>query len=67
MAVPVPLLRRAMIIKRLERHGAISEESAKTLEEVGILNPNWFPKVTEKLLKDKIITKTGENKYYLIK
>lgn len=67
MGVPVVLLRRAIIIKRLARHGALSPSSAKTLGEVGILNPNWFPRVTEKLIKDEIIARTGENKYYLIK
>ncbi len=67
MSVPVPLLRRMIIIKRLKRNGAISEETAKTLQEVGILNPTWFPKVTDKLLKDKVLVRTKDNKYYLNK
>ncbi len=67
MSVPVPLLRRMIIIKRLKRSGAISEETAKTLQEVGILNPTRFPKVTDKLLKDKVLVRTKDNKYYLNK
>ena len=65
--VPVLLLRRKMIIKKLQQSGAISEETAKTLEEAGVFNPNAFPKVNEKLVKDNVLVKTKNNKYYLNK
>lgn len=65
--VPVLLLRRKMIIKKLQQSGAISEETAKTLEEAGVFNPNAFSKVNEKLVKDKVLVKTKDNKYYLNK
>ena len=65
--IPAFLLRKRMIVKKLEKYGAISEESAKTLEEAGVINPNAFPKVTEDLEKQKILVKTKDNKYYLNK
>lgn len=66
-AVPVLLLRRKMIIKKLRQNGAISEETAKTLEEAGVFNPNAFPKMNEKLVKDNVLVETRDNKYYLNK
>ena len=65
--VPVLLMRRKMIINKLQQNGAISEETAKTLEEIKVINSNAFPKVTEQLVKDKILVKTKDNKYYLKK
>ena len=65
--VPVLLMRRKMIINKLQQNGAFSEETAKTLEEIKVINSNAFPKVTEQLVKDKILVKTKDNKYYLKK
>ena len=65
--VPVLLLRRKMLVKKLRQNGAILEENAKTLEEVGVFNPNAFPKINEKLVKDNVLVKTKNNKYYLNK
>ena len=65
--IPVLLLGRKMIINKLQQIGAISEETAKTLEEAGVFNPNAFPKVNEKLIKDKLLVRTKDNKYYLNK
>ena len=48
---PIPLIRRNVIIKRLKKCGANSPETAKTFAEAGILNPNLFSPVTEKLVK----------------
>ena len=45
--MPAFLLRKKMIIKKLAQCGATSENSAKTLAEAGILNPNAFPKIIE--------------------
>lgn len=67
MGVPVLLLRKKVIIKKLQQSGAISEATAKTLEEAGVFNPSAFPKVNEKLVKDKVLVKTKDNKYYLNK
>ena len=64
---PVLLMRKRIILKKLEQNGAISEETAKTLEEIGVCNPNAFSKLNDKLVKDKILVRTKNNKYYLNK
>ena len=65
--VPVLLLRKKIIITKLQQCGAVSEATAKTLEEAGVVNPNAFSKLNEKLVKDKVLGKTKDNKYYLNK
>lgn len=62
---PVLLMRKRIILKKLEQNGAISEETAKTLEEIGVFNPNAFSKLNDKLVKDKILIRTKTDKYYL--
>ena len=64
---PIPLIRKKMIIKKLIECNAFSEKTAKTFLEAGIINPNGFNKINEKLIKEKIIVKTTDNKYYLNK
>lgn len=66
MAVPVLLLRKKIILKKLRGCGAVSEKSAKTLEEAGVFNPDAFPRVTEVLVKQNIIARTKSGKYYLV-
>ena len=64
-ALPVFMLRQKMILKKFRDCGAISEGSAKTLEEAGVFNPNAFPKVTEDLVNKKKLVRTESQKYYL--
>ena len=64
-AVPVLLLRQKLILKKLSECGAVSEESAKTLEEVGVFNPDAFPKVLEDLVDKRKVVRTKSQKYYL--
>ncbi len=64
---PIPLIRKKIIIKKLTKNNAISEENAKTFAEAGIVNPNGFKKVTEKMIEQQILIKTKEGKYYLNK
>lgn len=63
---PAFLLRQKMILKKLKDCGAISEESAKTLEEAGVFNPKAFPKATEDLVNKKKLAKAQAQKYYLV-
>lgn len=63
--MPAFMLRKKMILKKFKECGAISEESAKTLEEAGVFNPNVFPKVTEELVKQNKLIKTKSQKYYI--
>ena len=62
---PIPLIRRNVIVKKLKACCATSEESAKTLAEAGVINPNGFKRVTEKLVETNIIHKTSDGKYYI--
>ena len=65
MIPPIPVIRRNMIVRKLQRCGAVSEETAKTLAEAGVLNPNGFARLTEILVKRGIIKTTGDGRYYI--
>ncbi len=67
ITMPALLLRRKRIIKKLQESGAFSETTVKTLQEAGVFNPDAFPKMTEELVKEKVLVKTKDNKYYLEK
>lgn len=62
---PVPLIRRNMILKRLRSCGAVSEQTAKTFAEAGIINPNGFKRITENLVKRGTIRRTSDSRYYV--
>ena len=62
---PIPLIRRNVIIKKLKASDATSAESAKTLADAGVINPNGFRRITDKLVKTNIIHKTDDGKYYI--
>ena len=64
---PIPLIRKKIIIKKLTKNNAISEENAKTFAEAGIINPNGFKKIADKMIEQQILIKTKEGKYYLNK
>ncbi len=65
MVIPVPLIRRMQIIKLLTKEKAFSKETAKYLDEIGLVNPYFFPGVTKRMVKMGTITRTEEGKYYL--
>lgn len=62
---PIPLIRRNHIIKQLRACGATSPETARTLSEAGVINPNRFKRITERLVRTGEIQRTGDNRYYL--
>lgn len=62
---PIPLIRKAKIIKSLTKEKAFSKETAKYLDEIGLVNPYFFKRITAKLVRDKIICKTKDGKYYI--
>lgn len=62
---PIPLIRKTRIIKCLTKANAFSKETAKYLDEIGLVNPYYFKRITAKLVKDKTICKTQEGKYYI--
>ena len=61
------LTKRKTIINKLTKSGATSESSAKTLEEIGIVNYDLYSNVIKELLHDNTLVKTKDNKYYVNK
>lgn len=64
---PVLLLRRKIIIKRLTERHAFSAETAVTLKDAGVFNPNAFRKLNTILVNRGILGKTSDDRYYLIR
>ena len=62
---PILLIRKKHIIKKMTEHKAFSAETAITFKEAGIINPNAFGRITQKLVNDHVIKKAENNKYYL--
>lgn len=62
---PAILMRKKQILKKLQQSGAVSEETAKTLEEAGVFHPNAFARLNDKLVENKILVRTKNNKYYI--
>ena len=58
-------LRRKLIVDALERSGAGTPETAKTLAEAGVENPDLFEEYTEKLVLYEALCRTPDGKYYL--
>ncbi len=62
---PIPLIRRNLIIRRLKKCSAVSPESAKSLSEAGVINPDGFSRITDKLVENGSIHKTPDGRYYI--
>lgn len=62
--VPVPLIRRNYIIRKLRKCGALSPQTAVTFEQAGIFNPRGFPGVTRMMIRRGLLAAI-ENRYYL--
>ena len=58
-------LRRKLIVDALDRCGARTPETAKTLAEAGVENPDLFEEYTEKLVWLEVIRGTADGTYYL--
>ncbi|MCR5263269.1 MAG: hypothetical protein K6D94_05305 [Clostridiales bacterium] len=62
---PIPLIRRNLIIRKLRACGATSEQTARTLAEAGVLNPDGFRRITERLVDNGTIRRTADGRYYV--
>ena len=62
---PVPLIRRNIIVKSLINSGAVSERTAKTFAEAGMINLGGFKRITEILVKRGIVRRTSDGRYYV--
>lgn len=60
------VMRRKQIIDKLKEHGAVSEETAMTLADAKVFNPDAFMGIVDKLVKEKIIGRTVDNRYYVL-
>lgn len=49
---PIPLIRRKHIFNCLRKCGATLKEIAKIFYDAGVINPNAFKAITEKLIKN---------------
>ena len=58
-------LRKKIIIDALKNTGAINPETAKTLAEAGVENPDLFPEYTEQLIHLEFINKTEDGRYWI--
>lgn len=58
-------LRRHLITGALKKSGAVSPETAKSLREAGVENPDHFPEYTEWLAELEIIHRTGDGRYWI--
>ena len=63
LVIPVPLIRRRVIIKKFLRSGATSFETAKTPEEVGSFKGVGL--MYSRLESRGILKSCGNNKYYV--
>ena len=59
--------RKGMIIRGLRDCGANSPETAKTLKEADVINPDGFPEYTESLVQSGVINKTEDGRYWVAK
>ncbi len=62
---PIPLIRKRVIVHRLRACGATSAETATTLAEAGVINPNAFKRITERLVRTDAIHRTPDGRYYV--
>ena len=63
---PIPLIRKNLILKRIKECGAVSYDTAKTLAEANVLNPNGFRPVTNRMVEQGVLGKTSDGKYYVV-
>ena len=64
--VGLSLGKRKIIVNKLKELGATKEENAKSLKEIGLSDDKML-KLVQKLINDKILLKTKDNKYYINK
>ena len=62
---PIPLIRRNVIVNSLKACGATSEQTARTLADAGVINPNGFKRITDRLVKTGEIHRTPDGRYYV--
>ena len=64
---PMLKMRMKKIVYLLENANAFSEESAKGINEIGLMNPNFLRGAVRILVTKGTISKTHDEKYYINK
>ena len=64
--VPVPLIRRNYVLRKLRKCGADCPERAVTLREAGVLNPDGFPLVTRRMISQSLICTVDGVRYFTL-
>lgn len=64
--VPVPLIRRNYILRRLRRCGADCPERAVSFREAGVFNPDGFPMVTRRMIGQGLICTVDGMRYFIL-
>lgn len=64
--VPVPLIRRNYILRKLRRCGADCPQRAVTLREAGVFNPDGFPLVTRRMISQSLICTVDGVRYFTL-
>lgn len=59
-------LRRKLIVEALTEAGANGPETAKALNDTGLVNPDMFAEYTQQLVDMKVIGKTADGRYYVV-
>lgn len=63
--ISLAFFKRKSIIKKLKKKGAVSENTAISLDNLGILKSSLD--LVQKLINDKVLLKTKDDKYYVNK
>lgn len=63
--IPLVFFKRKTVINKLKEKGAISEDTAVSINEIGILKDSLD--LIQKLTNDKVLVKTKDGKYYVNK
>jgi hypothetical protein len=63
---PIPLIRKNHLLNKLRQCGATSETTARTLADAGVLRPHAFARVTEKMVRDQLLQRTADGRYYIL-
>ena len=61
----VYIKRKTTILKKLFNCGATSYDTAKTLSEAGVRNPEGFSGITLRMIKKGTLKKNDNGKYYI--
>lgn len=63
--ISLSFFKKKSIINKLKEKGAISEDTAVSINEIGILKDSLD--LFQKLINDKVLVKTKDDKYYVNK